>query len=147
MSGCSWEAIRTISEGLADSPITVKSKQKIDPGGLIVEIYRRVIVYCRHITHRGRSSDSVYEHSALVTGGLQVQQKADPTADLDAFTAIKRIDEMEIELLDRWLRQIDESPERTCDRKNLLELRTLCQLRRRILNNMELKSPLRTGAA
>ena len=76
-----------------------------------------------------------------------MQQKADPTADLDAFTAIKRIDEMEIELLDRWLRQIDESPERTCDRKNLLELRTLCQLRRRILNNMELKSPLRTGAA
>lgn len=90
---------------------------------------------------------SLDEYSALTTGGLEVRQNADPTADLDEFTAIKQIDKMEIELVDSWLRQIDESPERTSDRQNLLELRNLCQLRHRLLNNVESEYLVTTGAA
>jgi hypothetical protein len=73
---------------------------------------------------------------ALATGGGEVRQKADPTADVDEITVIKKIDQMEIDLVDSLLRRIDESPEGTIDRQNLLELRNLCQLRHRLLNNL-----------
>lgn len=76
-----------------------------------------------------------------------MRQKADPTADLDEFTAIKQIDKMEIELVDSLLRQIDESPDRTYDYKKLLELRNLCQLRHRLLTNVESEVHVTTGAA
>ncbi len=88
---------------------------------------------------------SMYSHYPL--GGVEVRQKVDPTADVDEFIAIKQIDKMEIELVDTWLCQIDESPERTRDRQNLLELRSLCQLRHRLLNNIESENLVTTGAA
>jgi hypothetical protein len=91
--------------------------------------------------------DSLDEYSALATGGAEVRQKPDPAADLDEFTAIKQIDKMEIELVDSWLRQIDESPERTSDRQNLLDLRSLCQVRHKLLNNVESEFLVTTGAA
>ena len=99
------------------------------------------------IPHTEKSWDSLDEYSAFATGGVEVPQKPDPTADLDEFTVIKQLDKMEIELVDSWLRQIDKSPDRTGDRDNLLELRNLCQLRHRLLNNVESESLVTTGAA
>ncbi len=76
-----------------------------------------------------------------------MRQDFDPTADLDEFTVIKQIEKREIELIDSWLRRIDKSPEKTIDRADLLELRTLCQLRQRLLNNLESERLLTTGVA
>ena len=65
-----------------------------------------------------------------------MRQKADPTADLDEIAIIKKLDQMEIELVDSLLRQIDKSAEAVIERQNLLELRNLCQLRHRLLKNL-----------
>ena len=85
--------------------------------------------------------------SALGTGGVEVRQKADPAGDLDEITAIKKIDQMEIEIVDSLLRQIDKSAEAVIDRQNLLELRNLCQLRSKILKNLNSEYLATHGAA
>lgn len=75
------------------------------------------------------------------------QQETDPAADFDLFAAIKRLEKMEIEIVDSLLRQIDESPQGAIDRQKLLELRSLCQLRNRLLNNLRSEYLVTHGAA
>lgn len=66
-----------------------------------------------------------------------MRKYTDLAGDLDEFTAIKRIAEIEIDLVDSWLYQINESQESVVDQEKLLELRYLCQLRNRLLANIE----------
>ena len=75
------------------------------------------------------------------------QKKADPTDDLDEITTIKRIDKMELELVDSLLRQIEESPGTAIIQQGLFELRYLCQLRQRLLNNLRSEYLASHGAA
>ncbi len=66
-----------------------------------------------------------------------VRKEIDLTRDLDELTAIKRIDEIEIDLIDSWLCKIDKSQETREELQKLLELRYFCILRRRLLTNLE----------
>jgi hypothetical protein len=44
---------------------------------------------------------------------------------------------LELDIIDSWLRRMDEVPENLEARQNLLELRSLCLLRNRLVINIE----------
>lgn len=61
----------------------------------------------------------------------------DIAGDLDEHTAIKRISELELDLVESWLYRATDSKEIIVDQQELLELRFLCLLRNRLINNIE----------
>ncbi len=74
-------------------------------------------------------------------------KRTEPAGDLDEFTAIKQIDELEINLIDSLLCRIDKSQETKADELlKLLELRYLCMLRKRLLTNIEADYPAKCSS-
>lgn len=68
---------------------------------------------------------------------LKVKSGTDPTQDIDELWAIRRSNEMELDLIDLWLHQLEGSPDRQSIEHHLLELRNLCILRNRLVKSVE----------
>jgi hypothetical protein len=66
-----------------------------------------------------------------------VRNLFDPTGDIDDLCAIIRSNEMELSLIDSWLSELNGSSKQLNARENLLELRSLCLLRNRLLLQVE----------
>jgi hypothetical protein len=74
-----------------------------------------------------------------------VANTIDPTADIDELWAIKRSNEMELDLIDLWLGELDGEPGRPNDLQHLVELRNLCILRNILVMRVESEQFVATG--
>jgi len=63
----------------------------------------------------------------------------DPTEDIKELSAVIRSNEMELDLIDTWLNELGQSLDEMAIRQKLLELRSLCLLRRRLLRKIEVE--------
>jgi hypothetical protein len=66
-----------------------------------------------------------------------VENGTDPTEDIDELCAIRRSNEVELELINSWLLELDHEEEKLKTLQRLLELRSLCLLRNTLLTNVE----------
>lgn len=66
-----------------------------------------------------------------------MENGTDPTEDIDELWAIRRSNEVELELIDSWLLELDQEQEKLKVLHRLMELRNLCLLRNGLLTNVE----------
>jgi hypothetical protein len=66
-----------------------------------------------------------------------VEDATDPTEDITELCAVIRSNEMELDLIDKWLSGLDQPPDKMEITQKLLELRSLCLLRSRLLLKIE----------
>jgi len=75
-----------------------------------------------------------------------VENGTDPTEDIDELWAIRRSNEVELELINSWLLELDHEEEKLKILQRLLELRSLCLLRNTLLTNIEEEHIVVAGA-
>jgi hypothetical protein len=75
-----------------------------------------------------------------------VENGTDPTEDIDELWAIRRSNEVELELINSWLLELDHEEEKLKILQRLLELRSLCLLRNTLLTNVEEEHIVAAGA-
>ena len=63
----------------------------------------------------------------------------DSTEDVKELCAVIRSNEMELDLIETWLSELGQSLDKMSITERLLELRSLCLLRRRLLRKIELE--------
>lgn len=75
-----------------------------------------------------------------------MENGTDPTEDIDELWAIRRSNEVELELINSWLLELDHEEEKLKILQRLLELRSLCLLRNTLLTNIEEEHIVVAGA-
>lgn len=66
-----------------------------------------------------------------------MENGTDPTEDIDELWAIRQSNDVELELIESWLLELDQEHEKLKVLQRLMELRSLCLLRNRLLTNVE----------
>ena len=66
-----------------------------------------------------------------------MQHETDPTEDINELSAVIRSNDLELDLIDQWLSGLDQAPDKTAISRKLLELRSLCQIRTKLLRKIE----------
>ena len=68
-----------------------------------------------------------------------MEDAPDPTEDITELCAVIRSNQMELDLIDKWLSGLDYSLDRAEITRKLLELRSFCLLRNRLLRKIEVE--------